>query len=300
MKNNLFLRISMAVSAICLVWAACVNQSKPEKIAIAKVEPVRLQTHAEAADTLLADSTMPRKPLKFRQLQWQELNKFLSSHDLAPMLQNNYPDNGFYGENRYRIEFVFTKVVKSSTDPTIYFVEGKNRHKKVVTPFKGTMRIAQVRSFIDPNIDEAETEEIGFGDKFAVAGTFEFPEDSAQLATSGLFKGNFKLDFAELKGNPEFTQDLWFFSNDAPANGSGYRFDGTWTSFVKKDMVKPVIWSRDIFRFANDILKDFSYGERDIEINQAYRELGWDNYWDAEEWWTDNYVKQSQSAPVAN
>ena len=300
MNNNLFLRISIAFSAVVLLWAACVNQSKPPVVAAAKVEPVRLQTHAEAADTLLADSTKPRKPLKFRQLQWAELNKFLAETDLSSMLQNTFPDNGFYGEDRYRIEFVFTKVLKSTTDPTVYFVEGKNRHKKVVTPFKGTMRIGQVRSFTDPNMDMDESEEIGFGNKYAVAGTFEFPEDSAQLATSGLFKGDFKLDFAEMKNNPDVKQDLWFFSDAAPASGSGYRFDGTWTSFTKKDLVKPVIWARDIFRFGNGILKDFSYGERDIEINPAYRNLGWDNYWDAEEWWNDNYVKPGYTAPVVN
>ncbi len=296
------MRISLFSAALLMVFAACVNQSKPPVVAEARAVPVRLQTHAEAADTLLADSTRPRKPLKFRQLQWQELSKFMASQDLSSLLKNSWPDNGFYGDNRYRIEFVFTKVVKSTTDPALYFVEGKNRHKKTVTPFHGTMRIGQVRAFSDPNMDEDETDAIGFGDKYAVAGTFEFPEDSAQLATSGLFKGNFKLDFVEIK-NAEAntaTKDLWFFSDDAPASGSGYRFDGTWASYVKKDMVKPVIWSRDLFRFANGVLKDFSYGERDIEINPAYRALGWDNYWDAEEWWTDNYVKPAYTEPAVN
>jgi len=49
-----------------------------------------------------------------------------------------------------------------------------------------------------------------------------------------------------------------------------------------------VLWSRDLFRFANDILQDFSYGEREIEINPKYRNLGWDNFWDGEEWWHDS------------
>ncbi len=298
MKNNLFLRLSAALAAIVMVWAACLNQPDKVAMAAAKPEPVRLQTHREAADTLLADSAAPRKPLRFRSLQWAELNKFMSGRDLSSLLVSNFPDNGFYGDDRYRIEFIFTKVVKSKADPAVYFVEGKNRHKKVVTSFRGTMRIGQVRAFDDPNIDKQEIGDMGFLENYAVAGTFEFPEDSTNLAYSGLFKGTFKLDFSDLddKENP---MSLWFFSDDSPAQGSGYRFDGTWASYVKKDMVRPVIWARDIFRFGNDILKDFSYGERDIEINPKYRELGWDNFWDAEEWWNESLVKVPHDAPAA-
>jgi len=48
-----------------------------------------------------------------------------------------------------------------------------------------------------------------------------------------------------------------------------------------------VLASQDLFIFANDILEDFSFGEREIEINKKYRALGWDNYWENEEWWND-------------
>ena len=40
--------------------------------------------------------------------------------------------------------------------------------------------------------------------------------------------------------------------------------------------------------FANDILKDFSYGEREIEINPKYRKLGWADFWQSEEWWVSD------------
>jgi hypothetical protein len=43
--------------------------------------------------------------------------------------------------------------------------------------------------------------------------------------------------------------------------------------------------------FANDILADFSYGERDIQINEKYVHLGWDNYWEQDEWWVDEKTK---------
>jgi hypothetical protein len=51
-------------------------------------------------------------------------------------------------------------------------------------------------------------------------------------------------------------------------------------------MVKPVIFAADLFRFANDILKDFSMGEREVEINKQYQNLGWKDIWENEEWWT--------------
>jgi hypothetical protein len=72
-----------------------------------------------------------------------------------------------------------------------------------------------------------------------------------------------------------------------PSGGGGYRMDGTWTSYVKKDLVKPVILAHDLFRFANDILKDFSYGEREVEINPKYRSLGWESFWENDEWWNE-------------
>ena len=43
--------------------------------------------------------------------------------------------------------------------------------------------------------------------------------------------------------------------------------------------------------FANNILADFSYGERDIQINEKYVHLGWDNYWEQDEWWVDSKTK---------
>jgi hypothetical protein len=89
------------------------------------------------------------------------------------------------------------------------------------------------------------------------------------------------MDYSATSENPE----LWYFS-DTPNRGSGIRYDGIWKSY-KTGKTKPVIWAKDIFRFANDILKDFSVGEREVEINPIYRNLGWDDYWENMEWWVD-------------
>jgi hypothetical protein len=80
---------------------------------------------------------------------------------------------------------------------------------------------------------------------------------------------------------------LWFYSKQLPSGGGGYTMEGTWASYTKKDMVKPFILADDFFAIANGILKDFSYGEREVEINEKYRSLGWQSFWENDEWWRE-------------
>ena len=82
---------------------------------------------------------------------------------------------------------------------------------------------------------------------------------------------------------------LWYNTENETRRG-GLLIDGTWTSNASKEQ-KPVIAARDLFMFANDILENFSYGSREIEINPIYKELGWDNYWKNEEWYNDENAK---------
>ena len=35
-------------------------------------------------------------------------------------------------------------------------------------------------------------------------------------------------------------------------------------------------------------------GEREVEINKEYRHLGWDNFWENDEWWVDAKDKQKE------
>ncbi|MBK9489131.1 MAG: hypothetical protein IPO07_10230 [Haliscomenobacter sp.] len=114
---------------------------------------------------------------------------------------------------------------------------------------------------------------------YSANGKFTLAEDSLKKY-SGRFTGKMQMDFASYDKAPT---EIWFFS-ETPNQGSGIRYDGLWTSY-KTGKSKPVIWSKDLFRFANDILEEFSIGERDVEINEKYRKLGWDNFWENEEWW---------------
>jgi hypothetical protein len=283
MKKSLVIVPMMIAGVIFL--SQCLNQKTKAPIQKASVT-AGLITHKEMVDSLLADSTAPLKPLIFKILDNNAKQAALRNISLDSLFINTYPDNGFYGEDRYRIEFVFNEAKRDETDPSVYHIKGKNRHKKTITNFEGTIRLTDLRTFTDPNMDS--TFESSFKNHYAAKGVFEFKEDSAMINTSGLFKGTLQMEFADQKeGNPQ----LWFYSvgmYGTDGRGTpGYRFDGTWTSFKNPNMVKPVIWARDLFSFANDILKDFAMGERDVEISPQYRELGWADFWENEEWWNE-------------
>ena len=285
MKKIIFVPLFAAMFVVFLTQ--CANNKTKAPIQKAAVT-AGLITHKEAVDSLMADSTAEHKALIIKQLDANAALAVLKNVSLDSLFINSYPDNGFYGEDRYRIEFMFSDAKRDATDPSVYHLKGKNRHKKTITNFEGTIKIMDLKSFRDPNIDTAEWKQMGYKNLYAAKGVFELKED-VLLKTSGLFKGTIQMEFVErLADKP----DLWFYSVGMYATDgrgtAGYRFDGTWTSFAKPDLVKPVIWARDLFSFANDILKDFSMGERDVEINEKYRNLGWVDFWENEEWWNES------------
>lgn len=250
--------------------------------------PTPLTTHTEGADTLrsedIAESEI--KPITLKWLPSTGMHALLDTLDLSDIIvSHDWAELGFYGADRYKIEFYFAEVTKDEKDPFLYHIVGKNRHKKVVTDFKGTLRVDSLAQITDPNLDTEEVSDMGVQRIYSAGGSFTLAEDSLSKY-SGRFTGHHKMDFASYDKAPT---EIWFFS-DTPNKGSGIRYDGVWTSY-KTGKSKPVIWSKDLFRFANDILKEFSIGERDVEINEKYRSLGWDNFWENDEWWAESKVK---------
>lgn len=280
MKKLLFVPILLA--AIVVLTTQCFNkQAATAQKATASI-PSK-QTHKEAMDTLLADAEAPLKPLIYKTLNSTQALAVLKVNRLDSLFIKEYPDNGFYGEDRYRIEFLFSACRRDETDPTLFYVSGKNRHKTVITPFEGTIRITQLSELTDPNLDTTEVGDMSVRKMYAAQGEFELKEDST-AKYSGVFKGKMKMEFATYD---LYKPDFWFYSKQLPSGGAGYRLEGDWTSYTKKDMVKPVLIAGDLFAIANDILKDFSYGEREVEINEKYRKNGWQTFWENDEWWRE-------------
>ena len=283
MKKQLIL-IPMLV-AVAIFISQCLNKNNAPVQKAAIANPLAM-THKEAADTLLADSTAPIKALKFKDLNAQEVLTLLKKSRLDSLFvsENNYPLNGFYGKDFYRIEFLFDACEQDKTDPSVYHVKGRDRHKKVITSFEGTFKINKMRYTIDSNLDTTDANAMGFQKIYAADGVFQFDEDK-KSAYGGQFKGTMQMEFY-LSPYNDYKPELWFFSQELPSGGAGFRFDGNWTSYTKADMVKPVIFASDFFRFANTIIKDFSMGEREVEINEKYKHLGWKDIWENDEWWT--------------
>jgi len=276
-KKQLTIFLLTLCASILLFWQCSKTASKNT----VEQEPTKLLTHEEGKDTIRKEGLDDIKPIKISWLAASTLKKTLDTSDLSNLIRNqDMADFGFYGDDHYRIEFYFSDVRKDPTDPSVYLVTGKNRFKKNVTNFTGKIYIDSLAHVQDPNLDQNDVSELGVNKIFTSAGRFEIQEDTTSKG-AGVFTGRFKMDYSATSENPE----LWYFS-DTPNRGSGIRYDGIWKSY-KTGKTKPVIWAKDIFRFANDILKDFSVGEREVEINPIYRNLGWDDYWENMEWWVD-------------
>ncbi len=289
MKKNTYFYVFSILTILFLSQCFSKTGTPPDK----KPE-IKLITHKEGADSIRRDTNAPIKALSLKPLKGKASYEYLKKYDLSSFFQSQYPKNGFYGEDHYRIEYIFTEVKQDSVNVNIYHVKGKNRHKKVVSDFEGFFRLLDVYEIQDPNISTNDY----FNDENATKiygsiGDFEFVE-KGDSKYSGTFKGKLTAEWAN-HYNPETKElelnGLWFYSENLPSKGAGYRFDGNWTS-KSGDRTVPFIWAEDIFRFGNDILADFSYGEREVIINKKYRSLGWDEYlYDADEWWNETPKK---------
>lgn len=285
MKKHLSQLTFFAVAFVLCLFGLMQCTQKAAQQTVKETEPTPLVTHAEGADTLRDEGITESevKPIKLKWLNSAGMHGLLDTLDLSDIVaSHDWAELGFYGEDRYKIEFYFSEVTKDEKDPFLYHVVGKNRHKKVISEFKGTFRIDSLAQVTDPNLDTEEVGDMGVQRIYSANGKFTLAEDSLKKY-SGRFTGKMQMDFGAYDKAPI---ELWYFS-ETPNKGSGIRYDGTWTSY-KTGKSKPVIWSKDLFRFANDILKDFSIGERDVEINEKYRKLGWDNFWENDEWWAES------------
>jgi hypothetical protein len=281
----------LLVFAVTLTFALTECFNKAAKVAEKKPE-AKLITHQEGTDTLRKDTNAPILPLVFHSMRSKESYEFCQKNDLSSIFKMQYAQNGFFGEDHYRIEFIFTEVKKDSINVNLYHVKGKNRHKGVVSAFEGEFKLIDIASFEDPNLGEDSSD--SERKLFAASGDFEFTE-AGNSNYSGVFKGKLLTEF-EIRRFPatnEENKDVWYYSDNLPSGGAGYRFEGTWTD-KKGENTKPFIWAADIFRFANNILKDFSYGEREVEINPKYRNLGWEELWTGDdEWWLNEKDKKN-------
>ncbi|RZK99108.1 MAG: hypothetical protein EOO62_25265 [Hymenobacter sp.] len=227
----------------------------------------------------------------------------LRMHDLSQLWQNaeraegpspNPSFDGFFGPDRYRFGMVFNEVSRDPADPARYLVRGKcNYHKsKNIRPFSGTLTVRQlvelkypgfVRSVLYP--DTAGTLQ---GHLYTARAQLRLRE--TPQANSGIFEGEVVLDFYVVPGQPAnyvYVIGHEGYEDQLPTRGGkllvrGNRLNVT-TGQVKSFLVGP-----ELGAIAPHIFKDFMLDERMGQINPKYAKLGWNDYWQNDEWWADS------------
>jgi hypothetical protein len=275
-----------------VLLAACQPTGKParEKLAAAPVTPAAPDTLPAAPDASPAGEDTPVEeafPAYEKQpLPEAEMQKLLTEHDLASLWAMQQRKgaavyNGFYGPDYYRIEMYFASVTRDSLYPNQLHVTGKSRYKKHITPFSGTVTIDSLAALRvikgpgDPDVDP------GSERRYLAQGRFTLREDSL-AGGAGQFEGKLLMDLSvSREGDLSFEYFL-----KTPTRFAGFLFEGEWRSYQTGN-TKPVLWADNFFAVAQGVLKNFNIGERDVEINPAYRHLGWDTYWSDEEWWNE-------------
>jgi hypothetical protein len=278
MKKYMYLSMILLTVAFFSTDCKQKTDAKIEKKEASITKPI---THKEAMDSLRVDTNAILKALKIRTYSSSEATAFFDSYNLDSLLKCDYPIYGFYGEDRYKIDFFFSECMRLPLQKNVYYVKGKNRHKKEVTPFEGCLKFTSISEIKDPNLDKTDMEGMNVAKIMSAKGDFELSEDK-NSKYSGVFKGKITVEFYTMADGNSYS--LWYYSQ-TDIKGGGFLYDGTWTSYKDPKMVKPVLVAADIFQLGNSIMKDFSFGEREPTISPAYRKNGWTEIWDEEEWW---------------
>jgi hypothetical protein len=192
--------------------------------------------------------------------------------------------NGCYGYDGRRLEFVFTAVQADAKSPGRYLVAGKFRCYGDVTPFRGSIELQQVQRLPVELATYSEYDE----DKtptYCATGSFALRATSKH-GLGGEFDGRVALDFKlNARNRAEFATAT---RNPATRNG-GLLFDGLWREDAASETTVPAIWKQGI-AVTRQILTRFELGERDPHVNPKYARVGWNTFWQNDEWWVEKTV----------
>ena len=273
----------------------------------ATAEAIDQEPELSPEDEFAVYPPVPVQKLETIELSQENTTQFLQKHNLSTVwlgaIQSEDASasvfNGFYGEDRYRIEMYLASVEKDARQPNLYRITGKSRFKDNIVPFSGQITIESIGQVQDTSLTRENLENWGFKEIFVAKGKFTLKED-ASFKGAGVFAGEVFIDLGirnfeeSYEANEIDTWTAFYKEIDEDSGmqltglsrGSGFLLDGNWTSY-ETNKVKPVLVAKDIFLISNNILENFMIGERDVVINPKYRQLGWDTYWSNDEWWND-------------
>ena len=240
------------------------------------------------------------------------MQAFLRDYDLSELWQGDVQHRpspaleGFFGPDHYRLTMVITEAHRDARSPATYLVRGKCRYRKNIRVFTGTLTIRQLAnaepyySPQDNSFDLPASTDTGAAGAQAWQNRYEAKLSQTAFYTlraqvqlvealtenSGVFEGEANLNFYVLPSRKVGFAGAPALTEADPTRGTSLLLRGARRN-VTTHQVKQFVVADDVFAAAPDVYKDFGVGERGQNINPKYKKLGWDTYWQNDEWWAD-------------
>lgn len=267
----------LLLSLLALGAVACQPQGRP----VAATSPpaaAPMPAGRSLAGPALADSTAAVLALT-RQV------------DLAPGWGNTIPHSspsgameGFYGPDNYRISFYFDTLRRDPQQPNVFHFWGRDRYKKVITPFTGTLTVTRLAPLPDTvGLLHNRTRRA-----YSAFASFELREDP-RARGAGWCRGRAALDF-QLDARQQLQETVFDgidLGADNPTAGCGLVFEGTWHD-NRTGQQKPVSWANYYGAIVPGVLAEMGLGSRSEEIDPRLAKYGWNTLLENDEWWADS------------
>lgn len=189
--------------------------------------------------------------------------------------------DGFYGPDNYRISFHTDSLWRDAQRPNVFHFRGRDRYKRTITPFIGTLTVTRLAPLPDTVGLEHRLGERAY---LAFA-NFVLREDSTAKG-SGHCVGRATLDFQVNAQNKsvEAGFDGMDLGWDNPTRGCDQIFRGIWQD-NRTGQRKPVAWANFYGVIVPDVLRDMGLSERGDEVDPRLARYGWNTIMENDEWW---------------
>ncbi|MGI4875071.1 MAG: hypothetical protein ACRYFX_28285 [Janthinobacterium lividum] len=191
---------------------------------------------------------------------------------------------GFYGPDNYRMSFYFDNVRRDSLQPNVFHFRGRDRYKKIITPFTGTITVTRLAAL--PDTASVLTSQANRG--YTAFASFELRETAATKG-AGHCQGRATLDFQvspQHQATQAFGMDM-DTGQENPTIGCGLIFEGTWQD-NQTGRHQPVAWANYYGVIVPSALAKMGLGMRSEEVNPKLAKYGWNTIMENDEWWADS------------
>jgi hypothetical protein len=189
--------------------------------------------------------------------------------------------DGFYGPDNYRISFHIDTVRRDEHRPNVFYFQGRDRYKRTITPFTGTLTVTRLA----PLPDTVAMEHRLGNQAYSAFASFVLREDSTTKG-AGHCMGRAVLDF-QVNAKDQATEASFDGVDsgwDNPTRGCGQVFRGIWQD-NRTGQRKPVAWANFYGVIVPEVLRDLGLGERGDEVNPKLARYGWNTIMENDEWW---------------